>query len=232
MCWWKVEKKEMSFLLREVAESWGWKKRHWGQRDSTKHNLFLCFIFAVPVISFSLSWSSMVEIILFTCCVGEISGICCTIHPVSPQYLQGICTKRCQSGAGQGGCSGTGTCSRCTKISRSLPSPSELQGYFIGVVQLAAVLFWSRGKAWGGVCCAASMLPSLKAGEHSGPARAGSGEQDFFLSLGHGIPDKLAFCPWDSHPSFTLSWLKPSQTEKEQPVTPLLLERLWSGIWI
>lgn len=113
------------------------------------------------------------------------SGICCTIHPVNPQYLKWICTKRCQSGAGPGGCSGAGTCSRCTKISRSLPSPSELRGYFIGVAQLAAVLFWSRGKAWGGVCCAASMLPSHKAEEHLGPARAGSG--DFSCPLGTGF---------------------------------------------
>lgn len=64
------------------------------------------------------------------------------------------------------------------------PKSTELQGYFISVVQLTDVLFWSHGRAWGGVCSAASVLPSLKAEGYLGPARAGSGEQDFSCPLG------------------------------------------------
>lgn len=67
------------------------------------------------------------------------------------------------------------------------PKSIELQGYFISVVQLTDVLFWSHGRAWGGICCAASMLSSHKAEEYFGPARAGSGEQDFSCPLGTGF---------------------------------------------
>lgn len=67
------------------------------------------------------------------------------------------------------------------------PSASELCGYFIGVVQLAAVLFWSHGKAWEDVCFVVSMLPSHKAEAYLGLASTRSGEPDLACLLGMGF---------------------------------------------
>lgn len=166
-------------------------------------------------------------------CWGE-SRLRCTIHPVNLQCLKWICTKRSKCEAEPEVCSGARTCSRCAKsvVSISLRVHLNSCGYFIGVVQLAAVLFWSCGKAWEDVCCVVSMLPSQKAEAYLGPASARSGETDLACPLGMGFLLIPPFSPWESHPSCTLCSLKARQTESKQPVTLLLLEKLVSGIWI
>lgn len=137
-CWWEVGKKETSFLLREIAgnKEQRVEESHSGDKATVLNNWFLCFIPAVCVISSFLSWSSMLEILLFTCCAGERL---CTIHPVNLQYLMWICTKQCKSEVAvscdycpyewpsKEGCSGARTCSCCTNsvVSMSQVHPSS-----------------------------------------------------------------------------------------------------------
>lgn len=73
----------------------------------------------------------------------------------------------------------------------------------------------------------ASRLPSYQAEASLGAASARWGEPDLTHPWGMGfllIPQH--FLPGRA------SLLKPRQRESQQPVTPLLLERLVSGIWI
>lgn len=106
------------------------------------------------------------------------SGICRTIHPVSPQYLKWICAEWCQTGAGPGARSGAGT----WKISRSLPSPQSSKD--TSSVLCNSQMFCPGAMAQPGEVLA--VLPSHKAEEYLGPARAGS-EEDFPCPLGRGF---------------------------------------------
>lgn len=231
MCWWKAEKKEINFLLREIAESWGWQKRHWGPRNSTKHNLFLYFILAVSIISFSLSWYSMVEIILFTCSVGDQVGfvvqfILSALSTLSEFVLNDARVELAQELVGE---------QEPAQIAQKFPGVSQIHpsSKDASLVLCNSQLFCSGAMAEPGEvfavqpqCCLLTrlkniwVLPGLDQENRIFPV---PWTWDSWL---------LAFYPWENHPSFTLSWLKPSQTEQEQPVTPLLLERLGSGIWI
>jgi len=60
-----------------------------GAKGQCQTQLILHFIFAVCVISFSLSWSSVEEIFPFTCHAGEGAGfVVQVINPVNLQYLE------------------------------------------------------------------------------------------------------------------------------------------------
>lgn len=156
------------------------------------------------------------------CCAGAPAGsvihfILTTCNALSEFVQSGAGVKLGQIG------------SRCTQaaVSMRLQVPPGLCGGFTGVVQLAAVLFCSPSRAWGGVCRVASRLPSQQAEASQGAAGARRGEpgltrpwgMGFLLSPQHFLPGRA-------------SLLKLRQTESRQPVTPLSLERLASGIWI
>jgi len=123
--------------------------------------LVFTFVFAVCIISFSLSWSSLVEIFLLTYCAGLREGfVLQAFHPISLQH-RSVSLYRMVP-AGLGGYSGSRTCSCCASSEGGLSprvhlSPAEC---FTGVVQLAVVLLRSCGKAWEDACCVASKLPS------------------------------------------------------------------------
>lgn len=210
----------MSFLLREIAESWGWKKRHWGQRYSTKHNLFLCFIFAVSIISFSLSWSSMVEIILFTCCVGDQVGFVVqfilSAHSTLSEFVLNDARVELSQEA-VGGSRNLLTLHKDFQESpKSIPAPRILHR----CCATRSCFVLSHGRAWGGVCCAASMLPSHKAGldQENGIF--------FSLSLGHGIPDNWHFVPGRAiHPSPS-----PDSNQAKQRRSSLWRPFCWKGL--
>lgn len=150
------------------------------------------------------------------------SGICCTIHPVSPQYLKWICVKWCQSGAEPGGCWGeqepAHVAQRFPGVSQVHPSSKDTSSVLCNSQLFCSEPWQSLGRC---------LLCSLNAAFSQG--RAGSGEWDFFfLSLGHGIPDNWHFVPGRAiHPSPS-----PDSNQAKRRRSSLWRPFCWKGLGV